>query len=1345
MKNKTIILLLFTAFSVSNLFAQSIVINELSNGPSGGSKEYVEFVVTGPVSCDTPPDTIDLRNWIFDDNNGYFASGTGTGIAQGVCRFKNVSFWEKIPVGTIILIYNDGDTNADIPADDLNKDDGNCRLVIPISSSLFERNETVPNSSNSSYPSSGWVSGGNWTVVSMSNSNDSYQIRDANNLSSPVHSVSYGNNTSGTIIYFAGSGGNIAYYFNNTNDDNPFTQNNWIAGDASNNNNDNGNFENNNNDQTPGYPNSINNETWITSLNHGCSLPPTVNAGPDQTICGGSATITATGGSASAVYTWNNGLGTGASQTVNPTTNTQYIVTMTDNGWCVSDTVEIIVSNNISFTLNSSNPTACNTNDGSITISGLDANTNYQITYNDGTVQGPTAMTSNGSGNIIISNLAAGNYTDFVVDLNGCSATDNSTITLTEPNAPTVNAGNNQTVCEGEQVTLTGSNPDNATITWSNGVSDGVAFTPNTGTTTFTVTATLNACSSSDDVDITVNSNPSPTITGNISFCTGSSTTLSVNSGYTATVWSPTNSTSQSITVSSSGIYTVNVVDANTCTGSAQVTVTENPNPTPNISGSLSFCAGGSTTLDAGNYAGYNWSTLETSQTINVTSAGNYTVTVTDNNGCTGIDDVDVTLAAGLTPSITGNLNICYGETTTLDAGSGFANYIWSPNNETDQTITASTAGTYSVTVSDASGCTGSDQVTVNIGTDLTPTISGVLSICSGTPTTLDAGSVYTSYNWSTNETTSTINVTTGGSYSVTVGDGTGCTATNQVTVTENQNPTPTISGNLTICDGSSTSLNAGTSYANYLWSTNETTQTINVTTANTFSVTVTSQAGCIGSTSVTTNIVPGLTVSIAGDLDICGGTSTSLDAGSGYQYYQWNTNSTSQTINVSHAGTYSITVSDDNGCTASDAVTVNVSYLAITTSGDATICEGNSTTITTSVSGGGIPPYTYNWNTGETTANITVTPLTQTQYNVFATDAEGCISNTENVTISILPRVEFNITANKDTVCPNEPVLITSIINNGRPPYTITDEENNVISSNSIIYPTENETYIYTVTDACGSAITDSVTIQTYDIPNLNIQSDITSGCEPLNVQFLVPDNNSNYNYKWTYTNGTNISDISFGANTTHTFINSGSYNVGVSVTTDKGCKTSFTIDSLIDVYKKPIARFISNPQTVSIINPQINFTNLSELADYYIWSFGDGDSSMFADPTHKYNDISEYTVSLIAVTNYGCKDTVKKTITIVEQPTLYVPTAFSPDGDGINDLFQIQANGIDLDNYNLRIYNRWGELIFESNDIENSWNGTAKGKNTLVELGTYVWLIVYKDINNVEYQKSGTVTVIR
>jgi len=179
--------------------------------------------------------------------------------------------------------------------------------------------------------------------------------------------------------------------------------------------------------------------------------------------------------------------------------------------------------------------------------------------------------------------------------------------------------------------------------------------------------------------------------------------------------------------------------------------------------------------------------------------------------------------------------------------------------------------------------------------------------------------------------------------------------------------------------------------------------------------------------------------------------------------------------------------------------------------------------------------------------------------------------------------------------------------------------------------------------------------------------------------------------------------------------------------------------------VYRKPNAHFLTNPQTVTIIDPQIQFSNLSEWADIFIWSFGDGDSSNVTSPYHRYDRIESFVVRLVAITKEGCIDSVKQQIVVENDPSIYVPTAFSPDGDDINDYFVVKANGIDLDNYSLKIYDRWGEVIFESNDLYYSWDGKAKGRDKYVQNGTYTWLLKVNYDDGVEYEKSGTVTVIR
>ena len=1016
-----------------------------------------------------------------------------------------------------------------------------------------------------------------------------------------------------------------------------------------------------------------------------------------------------------------------------------YTVTVTDasNASCDA-TLTIIVNDgaptdDASFTLTD----YCENAPNSATITGTAGGS---FAFNPAPSNGETINSSTGE---ITGGIGGNTYTIEYTTTGTCPASSTETVTVNANPLPTITGS--LTFCTGLTTTLDAGSY-NSWVWNPNGETTQTITVGTAGTYVVTVTD-ANGCTGTTQVDVVEASSLSPTISGVLSICSGASTTLDAGAGYAGYTWDPNGEVTQTITVNTAGTYSVTVVDAGGCTGSAQVSVVANTNPTPSITGSLSFCAGGSTTLDAGaGYADYAWTPSATTQTITATTAGNYSVTVTDANGCTGTDDVDVTIASGLSPSITGVLTICSGNSTTLDAGAGYADYIWAPNSETTQTINVTSSGTYSVTVSDASGCTGSDQVVVNVDNNPVPNITGTLAICSGASTTLDAGAGFASYLWSPGgETTQTITVTQGGTYTVGVANANGCTGTDQVVVTENQNPTPNITGNLTICQGNSTILDAGTGYASYIWTQNgEVTQTINVSTAGTYEVSVTTAAGCSGTVSVNVNVVAGLSVSISGNLNICGGSTTTLDAGAGYPHYIWNTNDGTQTITTGTAGTYSVTVSDDNGCSATDAVTIDVSDLTLVTSGDQEICKGVSTTISAALSGGGTPPFTYSWDNGGTTSDITVSPASETTYTVYVTDAMGCVSNTEVVVVTVVPGVNLTINANKDTVCPGDPVLITSLITGGKPPYTITNDDGTVVSVNDIVYPYQTQTFTYTVTDACESIDIDMVDVNTYPVPPLNIQADVLQGCEPLAVHFMVPDYTEGFTYQWSFINGS-ISDIANGANTLHIFDHFGTYDVGVNVVTDDGCKNSLLINDLIDVYRKPDAHFITNPQTVSIINPQVNFSNLSQWADHYIWSFGDGDSSNITNPYHSYQEISSYTVNLVAVTSQGCIDSAMQTIVVVEEPTLYVPTAFSPDGDGINDLFIVQANGMDLDNYNIKIYDRWGELIFESDDLYKSWDGTAKNKTKFVENGTYVWLVTVKDVNGIETQQSGTVTVIR
>ena len=240
----------------------------------------------------------------------------------------------------------------------------------------------------------------------------------------------------------------------------------------------------------------------------------------------------------------------------------------------------------------------------------------------------------------------------------------------------------------------------------------------------------------------------------------------------------------------------------------------------------------------------YLWSNGSTDQTSTFSQNGTVGVTVTDVNGCTNEASVNVIENPNPDPTIAGSTTFCTGTSTTLDAGN-WNTYLWS-DNSIGQTLSVSTPGTYTVTVTDGIGCIGTTEVTIDVSASLDPTIVGNPEFCEGASTTLDAGAGFTTYLWSNNENTQTINPSQSGTFTVTVSDASGCTGTEEVNVTSSPNPDPTISGQLSFCSGNTTIIDAGI-WDTYLWSDNSINQTLSVSTPGTYSVTVTNASGCIG------------------------------------------------------------------------------------------------------------------------------------------------------------------------------------------------------------------------------------------------------------------------------------------------------------------------------------------------------------------------------------------------------------------------------------------------------------------------------------------------------------------
>lgn len=620
------------------------------------------------------------------------------------------------------------------------------------------------------------------------------------------------------------------------------------------------------------------------------------------TICSGqSTTLTATPSATGGTYTWTPS-GTGSTQTVtvSPTTTTNYTLVYTLNG-CVSSaaTGTVTVSPFPPFSPVGTSPTICNAADGYITISSLTANTSYTVTYtDDGVVQGPTTMTSDGSGIISLSNLDAGTYTSITIAIaGGCSLTNSSTITLNNPGAPTINGPGNQTTCDSYTLpTITGTNLSGNQAYYNNSQALGGTIISGTITTSQTVWIydSNGSCTDEKSFVVTINQTPSITTPSNVSNCT--SYTLPAITGVNLSGSEAYYNNSQALggTAISGPVttsQTVWIYDTNgTCSDETNFTVTISGIPSVTLN-NPTVCDGQSTILTATpSTAGgtYSWNTLETTQniTISPTTTTTYTVTYTL-NGCTS-NPVSTSVNVTPIPTVTVNSpTVCEGSSATITAtpSSTGGTYVWTPSGST-QTISVSptTTSNYSV-VYTLNGCPStsvSSTVTVNpaptVGVNSPNSCSGQTVPITATPQTSGG-----TYLWSTNETTAVINVSpvTTTTYTV-VYTLNGCTsAPASGTVNVFSPPPPCAGSDISICSGATGSIGSNP-IAGYLysWALNQTglsdpnSSMPNVTLTNltanpitsTYTVDVLSPQGCSSSDDVVVTVNPNPSVNFTAD-----------------------------------------------------------------------------------------------------------------------------------------------------------------------------------------------------------------------------------------------------------------------------------------------------------------------------------------------------------------------------------------------------------------------------------------------------------------------------------------------
>jgi len=725
-------------------------------------------------------------------------------------------------------------------------------------------------------------------------------------------------------------------------------------------------------------------------------------------------------------------------------------------------------------------------------------------------------------------------------------------------------------------------------------------------------------------------------------------------------------------------------------------------------------------------------------------ASGLYFVRVIDGSGCIFMSDsIIIDGLSNLTASVTSSTATCSNSNdgqivvTGLGLNGPFTfefydntgtTLLQTSNQPLSDSLSNISSGIYNIVVYDSQGCSFDTIVTLNPAVEVIITnISNDTSICINTSTEIQAiatgGTAPLTYVWDNGlvgngpHTVSPLANTT---YIVFAQDAAGCVSEPD-TVTITVNPNATI--NLTSAIGSNS-------------------QTLCINTP------ITNITYAIGGGGTNTNVT-GLPAGVTGVFNAGVFTISGTPTIGGIFNYVVTTSGTCQqvsdsgTINITPDATISLTSA--NG-TNNQTVCINSPIVNITYS----IGGGGTDAITTGLPSGLIGTY----NAGIYTVSGTPTSIGTFNYTVTTTGT--CLQASVNGTIILNDSLHISaITNGRDTICPNDTttLLINPATGGSGSGYTYNwfDSNNNSVGTglNIIVRPTQNpEIYTVVVGDNCTTpTVTQSVTIYWSPIPQPSFIALNTTGCYPITTLFTnTTPNSSNINsVTWNFGDGATSGDI---INTSHTYNAPGCYDVKLTITSILGCVRDTTIEDVACAYDYPIADFMMDPQPTDITNPFINFTNQSLGNTFNYWTFTSGipGVSFETNPQVEFpaDTAGTYLVELAVVNNQGCTDTTYQTVVIDGIYLFYIPNTFTPNGDGNNDFFRPFGDGVDWSKYHMMIFNRWGEKLFETDDVTQGWDGTYKGNP--VQSDVYVWKIKAKELyRNINTEHSGHVNLTR
>jgi gliding motility-associated-like protein len=540
------------------------------------------------------------------------------------------------------------------------------------------------------------------------------------------------------------------------------------------------------------------------------------------------------------------------------------------------------------------------------------------------------------------------------------------------------------------------------------------------------------------------------------------------------------------------------------------------------------------------------------------------------------------------------------------------------------------------------------------------------------------------------------------------------------------------------------------------------TTQTVNGVFQGTYTVDMVDGMGCPSSATVTIGDVPAQYQTSYTQVSCPGGNDGTATAEMvpviGNLTYQWDDpmNQTTQTAVGLAAGTYNCTITSDVGC--SNVLTVVVDEIPgmignIVSQTDVTCNSGNDGMIEVNVTQG-TAPYTYSWDNSTSTSNI-ANDLYVGTHTVTVTDANGCII-TITGTLNEPPALDITFLTPDTQICPEDDITLTVTGTGGSSPYTFTWFENGtqIGTGTQITVDPENTNTQYCVelSEACGSPTDTECNLIYFPTPIVpNAVPDMPEKCVEAFFEFTNTSSNAGEiaSTYWDFGSNDLIALETGDDSTSFWFNNVGVYDLIMTTTSIYGCVYVDTIESIMEVLPTPEADFFFSTNPATIFETTVFMQDKSS-PDVISWNWyspgSNPQTSQSTNPVLIFPEgvVGQYPVTLAVETELGCVDTITYMFNVVQDILFYAPNTFTPDGDEFNQIWKPEISGIDIYNFDLYIFNRWGELIWESHDPSVGWDGTYKGK--IVPQGTYVWRAeVHNLVDDGKEEFNGYINLIK